>query len=196
MRKIKAWIIFASRTWWLFGIIFALNMVSLRVLFALEDRFQVATGLPVFDTQNDLTSITLLQQLPLYQGTARTAYLHFAAFDFVFPFVAASFLAVLWAWLLRSTTWPIADRLLRWNIPLLAFLVTLFDYLENVSLLTIIYAGFTWEGAVNAAILFKRLKLTGLTLSSTLTGLLMTLAIANWLYRVWQARFQHAKATQ
>ncbi len=161
MSKLIALLIRTSRSPWRFALLAGLNALSLAVLFALEDRFEALTGLSVFDTQNGLTSVALVQQLPRYQGEALEAYLHFATFDFVFPFVAALFLAVTWA------------------LPLYAFLGTGFDYLENLSLLSVLVIDAPSAFAVDATILFKRLKLAALALSGALTGVLVVLAIAS-----------------
>ncbi len=79
MRTISVWLVAASRRWWILGIVAALNFVSFRVLFALEDKFEAVAGVPTFDTQNVLTVATLLAQLPRYVGAARAAYGWFAA---------------------------------------------------------------------------------------------------------------------
>jgi len=195
MRTFATWLVAASRRWWIFGSIFVLNFVSFRVLFALEDRFEAIAGEPTFDTQNDLTVAAVLQQLPRYEGAARVAYGWFAAFDWVFPFVASLFLAVLWAWLLRTNTLPIAQRLLRWNMPMWVFAVTLFDWLENVSLLLIVYGGAPSALLVETALVWKRLKLAGLTASAAITMLLVALAMIGWLYRMWRARMLRTKTS-
>ena len=173
-----------SRSAWRFALLAVLNALSLAALFALEDRFEATTGLPVFDTQNSLTSVALLEQLPLYEGEARAAYLAFAAFDFVFPFVAALFLAVTWALLLRVTPWRLTQRLLACGLPLYAFLGTGFDYLENLGLLSVLVMDTPSAFAVDAAVLFKRLKLTTLALSSALTVVLGVLALLASVQRV------------
>lgn len=195
MHTTNTWIVAASRPWWIFGSISVLNFVSFKVLFALEDRFEAIAHVPTFDTQTDLTPAALLQQLPRYTGAARTAYAWFAVFDWVFPFVASLFLAVLWAWLLRTNTFSIAQRLLRWNMPVWVFAVTLFDWLENISLLVIIYGGVRSSFVVQAALVWKRLKLTGLTASAAITVLLVALALVGLLQRVWRAHMTDIKTS-
>ena len=73
MRTITVWLVAASRRWWLFGRIFVLNVVSLEVLFAVEDRFEAIAGVATFATQNSVTVAPLLAQLPRYQGAAHAA---------------------------------------------------------------------------------------------------------------------------
>jgi hypothetical protein len=187
MNKLTQRLIGISRVWWQFLLVLALNMASFTILFALDDRFEALTEIPVFDVQNNLTAETLRAQLPLYVGEARDAYLAFAAFDFVFPFISALFLAVLWALLLRVNRAALSQTLLRWNFPLLIFLVTLFDYGENIALLTILFAGAP-PLAVDAALLFKALKLNGLAISGMISIALLGFALAHWAYRWWQTR--------
>ncbi len=183
MMKLNGLLVRTSCSWWRFAILAALNAGAFVILFALEDRFRAITGLPVFDTQNGLTPELLVQQLPRYQGEALAAYLYFAALDFVFPFVAALFLAVTWALLLRVTPW-----LLAWGLPLYALLGAGFDYLENVGLLSVIFLDAPSTLLVDTVILFKRLKLTALALSGALTGVLVVLALSVFLRRVWRSR--------
>lgn len=184
MYRVNSWLVRTSRSWWLFLVIVGATFSSLAFLFALENRFEAITGLPVFDTQNDLTPSSLLQQLPRYQGAALEAYLRFAAFDFVFPFVAALFVAVTWALLLRINPSQFVQRL-AWKLPVYAFLGTGFDYLENISLLSVIFLpvetplGFV----VNAAVFFKRLKLATLVLSNVLTVAFLVFAVGAYLRR-------------
>ena len=66
MSRLNALLIRTSRSPWRFALVAALNAGAFAVLFALEDRFEAITGLPVFDTQNYLTPAALEQQLPLY----------------------------------------------------------------------------------------------------------------------------------
>lgn len=188
MNRINNRLIRASRSPWRFALLAGLNASSFAVLFALEDRFEAVTGLPVVDTQNGLTPSALLQQLPLYQEEAMGAYLVFAAFDFVFPFVAALFLAATWALLLWVNPWGVTQKLLAWKLPLFAFMVTGFDYLENLSLLSVLAMDTQSGLIVDTAILCKRLKLVALGLSGALTGVLVMLALIASLQRVWRSR--------
>jgi hypothetical protein len=162
-----------------------LNVAAFAILFSLEGQFEALSGAPTFDTQNDLTSARLLQQLPLYQGEARDAYYRFVAFDFVFPLVAALFLTVWWIVFLQLNTFPLAARLLRWGLPFLPLLTTLWDYLENVCFLLILNSGSTVSTAViEAALLFKQLKLAFLSVCGIASGLLILFLAINVLSRI------------
>lgn len=174
-----------SRNWILFVIMLVVNFASFAILFALEDQFEALTGIPVYDTQNALTTTQILEQLPLYQGEALNAYLRFAAFDFVFPLVSAVFIAVVCTLLLRLNRLKIAQTLLRWRLPLVVLLITLFDYLENVGLLAVLAAAPSPDAAVmNFALVFKQLKLAGLALTGPFIGIPFILLIADVAMRV------------
>ncbi|MCA9914076.1 MAG: hypothetical protein KC496_12030 [Anaerolineae bacterium] len=191
MKRLRQVLYFLSSHWWQVLLVTALNFASFTLLFSLEARFETLTGQPVYDTQNALTPALLRDQLGLYQGEARQAYFLFAAYDFIFPFVAALFVAVLLTWLLRINPTRLAKRLLNWNLPLYAFIGTLFDWMENISLLTVLGYGSTapvfW---VNAAILFKRLKLIGLSVSFTTLFVIAIFTIITWLRHTWKNRSQ------
>jgi hypothetical protein len=170
-----------SRSAWWYGLITALTFVSFAVLQGIDRQFLRLTGAPVFDTQNNLTPALLRAQLPHYQGEARALYAYFAVIDMIFPLVAALFLALTWCWLLRQIGHP--DLSGRWvnRLPLVAFVPTLFDYLENLTFISIVFFGVAADGVLEAAILFKKLKLASLGLCAAITlvlglWLLVTLA--------------------
>lgn len=184
MRAINNLLIAISKKWWAVLLVIVCNFASFGILFGLEDQFEAITGVPVYDTQNELTAELLREQLPLYTGAARDAYLRFAAFDFVFPLVAGIFVAVVWTLLLRFNRWRFAQRLLLWNLPLFPLLGTGWDWLENVSLLTILNAGSApSQSLIDTALLFKRLKLLWLSLDGAGVGVLGMLLVLNMIYR-------------
>jgi hypothetical protein len=182
--------VFAAH-WWALPLTFALNTASLLILFWLEDRFEALSGVPTFDTQNDLTAATLLNQLPRYQGEAASAYAAFSAFDFIFPFVSALFITVLWFLLLRLNKSQLAATLLRVGLPLFPLFTTLADYLENVSLLSILNAGgIPAPALIQMALLFKQTKLTLLSVDAFGTVLLIGFLLGNGVYQ-WVNRQRH-----
>jgi hypothetical protein len=175
-----------TERWWAVILIIALNFAAFGILFALEDRFEALTNQPVFDTQNDLTASRLLDQLPLYQGEARAAYLQFVAFDFLFPAIAGVFVAVLWTLMLRVNTWAFPRHLLRLGLPLFVFMGTFWDWLENITFLLILGSeGTPSVNLVEAALLFKRLKLAWLFLNGPITLLVIGLLLGNLVQRGW-----------
>lgn len=190
--SIRQFIHFLASKWWRVLIITVVNLASFSLLFSLEQRFQALTGQPVYDTQNNLNQAMLLEQLPLYDGQAREAYYIFIAYDFIFPLIPALFIAVVLTWLLQHNPTKLAKRLHDWNLPLLAFVGAAFDWLENISLITVIaYGTSVPEAWLNAAILFKRLKLATLSLSGTTLLVVLIFTVAASLYRVWHWHSQH-----
>lgn len=172
MTRLRRLVQFLSGRWWLVLLVILVNSGSLLVLFWLEERFMALTGQPVIDTQNGITAAGVAEQIVLYSGEARSAYFAFAAFDFVFPFVGALVLAVVMSWLLRHNSTKLAERLLAWNMPLVVFMSTLFDWLENVSIVTTIGFGETAPaGLFTAVVVFKQLKLWTLSIGGGLVGL-------------------------
>jgi len=164
----------------------ALNFASLAILFQLEGRFMALTGTQVFDTQNGLTPALLLEQRALYAGEAREAYLRFAAFDFVFPFVAALALVTLWAFLLQRQPHPWLEALRQRRAYLVPFVVTLCDYGENVTLLRALEVAD--PARAELAIVFKRLKLVSLASTATVTWALVFFVVGLWAWRRFAAR--------
>jgi hypothetical protein len=179
MSGIAAWLKGLAR-WRTLIVVQLANLVSFQVLFWLESRFTALTGKPVFDTQNDLTAAAIREQLPLYAGPARDAYLWFAAYDFVFPLLASISLVMLAAVLLRLNTFGFAQRLLALGAPLLFLFPTLFDWGENVGLLAVLGTTAPSTAAIDTALVFKMLKLTSLSVSASVIGVLFVFALANW----------------
>jgi hypothetical protein len=170
MNSLTQFFVQATKQWWVVVLIFFLNFASFRILFGLEHRFTQLTGTKVFDTQNDLTAQKLLEQLPTYTGEARPAYNAFAAFDYLFPLVAAVFLVVLWTLLLKVNPNKLAKGLLHQNFSLLPFSATLFDWLENLSIAGVLQTSDNPNMfLVNLVIIFKRLKLASLGVTGLLT---------------------------
>ena len=167
-----------SQSWRRVFLVFLLNSVSAAILLALEERFTAVTGLPVFDTQNELTVAMMVEQLPAYQGQALTAYYQFSAFDFWFPLIGGLFFAVVVTWLLRQSRLPLAQRAIERKLPLIFLASTLFDWLENIGFLTVIGQGTAVsELTIRVALLFKQLKLFFLNGSSALLLILIVTTI-------------------
>ncbi len=189
-RSMGSALIAISQHWWAVILVVIANFASFGILFSLEDRFESLSGVPTFDTQNDLTAQRLLEQLALYSGEARTAYFQFAAFDFLFPLIAGLFVAVLWTLLLRLNRWKPVMRLYQARLFLLPLLTTLADWLENISLLSILNTPTAPNEAwVQAALTFKALKL--LLLNVSLAGIVILAALLiydRWLRARWTVR--------
>ncbi len=169
MKALQQAVNYLSDRWWRVLVMMLINLINFQLLFGLEDRFKALTGLPTYDTQNDLTATKLLDQLGLYQGDALAAYYRFAVYDFVFPSVAGLFVAVVVSWLLKRNPTPLAGRLLAAKVPLIVFVGTLCDFGENFGLLSILQIGAAVPDSVlQVTILFKRLKLAMLGVSASM----------------------------
>ncbi len=188
--RLTNFLLTASRSRFLILYTFVLQLGSFFWLQVIGARFaEVTEGFLPFDFQNGLTVEAIRDQLPAYTEASRRLYAYFAAVDFLFPAVASLFLALLTAWSLRSLTTPWADTLLRWNAPAWLVLVALWDWLENIFLLIVIYAypqELMW--AASAALLFKRLKLISLVASAVFVNAVSLTAIFVWLRRKFAER--------
>jgi hypothetical protein len=189
MKILKRSVDYLAARWWRMVMIITINFVSFNILFSLEARFETLTGLPVLDTQNDLSREQILEQIPLYVGEAQNAYLLFAAYDFVFPLISAFFIAVIQTWLLKHNNSSLGQKLRDWNLPLLVFLVTVFDWLENLGILAIVFTNPNipdfW---IYFALTFKRLKLIFLTFSFISLMFTAVFTLFNWIYNRWRLR--------
>ena len=184
-----------ARSWRWFMVLGVLTLLAFRILFWLEERFTRLTGLPVYDTQNDLTTADIVEQLPLYQGAAGMAYTWFALFDFVFPLVASLFIAVVWAFLLRQNSAALAQRLLRWHLPVFPLIAALFDWLENLAILTVIWlTAAPWS--IGLVIIGKQLKLGSLLVIGIVTWILVLFLLLNRGLFVWNRYFRAHKKRQ
>lgn len=172
---------FMTRHFWAIILVFLLNGVALVVLLGAEARFTVLTGLPVFDTQNELTHTQVLEQLPLYEGMARQAYWQFMAFDFVFPLVGGAFFTLLYAFFLRRLPWAWAGWLWSKHLYFVALLMTMFDYLENVGFASTLLSGTPPSAAaIQFALLCKHIKLFSLSVGNVVAGFLLLAFIVAW----------------
>lgn len=155
---------------------------SFRWLRHIGASFAAATsGHAPFDFQDRLTVRDIKAQLPAYTPASKALYRRFFVADLVFPLVASTFLALVWASLLRRPTAPsFARRLPGWT-PAWLFLPTLFDYGENLSFLVLIER---WPRPspvpMRAGVVFKRLKLASLLLAGAGTAALGLARCWSW----------------
>jgi len=134
----------------------------------------VTAGHPPFDLQNSLSVSDVLAQLPHYTDASRKLYLGFAAVDFVFPFVGGLLTASAAAFLMRHGLPTLYERLAARRLFLLFMLPTLFDWLENAAILTVLFASNSPSQTLALpVILFKRLKLGALFTTQPVTVLLI-----------------------
>jgi hypothetical protein len=183
MQKLNNLFVSASDRWQRFVIYGLLIIILLGTLIVLNQRFKGITGILIFDTSDTTTTSALLQELFLYRGEGYRFYLPFALLDLIFPIFIATLTALIWAWLLRKNTMPVAQRLLQWCLPLWAFIEVLFDWTENISLLIAVHNGPRRSFLHEIPILAKQFKWLTFELSLLITVTLLALWIINRLTR-------------
>lgn len=155
-----------------------LVMLSMWALFSAEDAFTAVTGLPVLDTQNDLTAPSAAAQIATYDDAARRAYVLFAVLDYVFPLAASVLLAVVAHRLIAvGPRRASGASLVPPAVALLALLPALADYVENVALTGAVVTGGA-PGWIAVGLAAKAAKLTSLTGTGVLVGALAVVALA------------------
>lgn len=180
-----------AKAWWFLLIVLLLTITSYYVLSSLESHFLALTGIPIFDTQQDLTESQLFEQTNAYEGEARQLYYQIAIVDFVFPLLAAIFFSSLWAICLSHTQWRFAQTLLNRGFPLLPLIATLVDYLENLFFLGMLHSSDDLQAFMRSAtVSATRLKFFGLNLIALISIFLLGLVVANWIYRFLQREQQ------
>lgn len=167
--------------------------LSFYGLFRITHAFAAVTGgFQPFDMQNGLDVAGVLAQLPLYTDDSRRLYAWFAATDFVFPAAGGLVFGGAAAFLMRHAmpsvyAWFEARRGF-----VLFLLPTLFDFLENLAALTVIFLVPSPSQALATVLVgFHQLKLgTLITAHSTtmLLGLFLVLRKTVGLVRPSQAR--------
>lgn len=156
----------------------ALALLSMWALFSAEDAFTAVTGLPVLDTQNDLTAPEAAVQIASYDDAAREAYALFAVLDYVFPLAASLLLAVIAHRLIAlGPRRASGDPLVPPAAALLGLVPAVADYAENIALTGAVLTGGE-PGWITAGLLFKAAKLASLTGMQVLLGVLTVLAVA------------------
>lgn len=185
MNALNSVIIRISKSGWLYVFVFAGFFGTLQALLRIGQRFpELAADAVPFDLQNRLTVEQIFTQLAGYTEEAFQLYYVFTAIDFFFPLFAGLFLGATVAFLLRHSLprwYAIAEQK---NLFVLFLLATLFDWLENITLLSVM-AGYPNELSTIAtlAVAAKIGKLTFVLLFQGLTVLLLIFCAGLWLAR-------------
>ncbi len=185
MNALNQFIIRISKSGWQYVLVFAGFFGTLQALLRIAEHFaELAAGAAPFDLQNQLTVEQIFAQLAAYTEEAFRLYYVFTAIDFFFPLFAGLFLAATVAFLLRHSLprwYAIAEEK---NLFVLFLLATLFDWLENITLLSVI-AGYPNELSTIAtlAVAAKMGKLAFVFLFQGLTLLLLIFCAGQWLAR-------------
>jgi hypothetical protein len=174
-----------SRTWWLYLVVVFLAFGSLRALMVIGELFPPqAGGSPPFDLQNELSALQVYPQVAAYTVKARELYYAFTLIDYAFPFFAGLFIVATIAFALRHSLpswydWLVARKLLP-----VFMLGSAFDWLENITAVTIINLYPTevaWLPGL--LVLAKRCKLALTIVAQAFMVLVLLLAAGKWLVR-------------
>ncbi|MDX2225206.1 MAG: hypothetical protein SFV21_20785 [Rhodospirillaceae bacterium] len=166
-------------------IAFAVQMALLAaMLWLLVPQYQRATGGFVpFDLQVPLTQEMIGIQRGAFSEETLSAYLRFAATDFLFPPAAAVTLILLWAWLVNRAG---VAKLVRWyddGLWLAALIPMALDLAENVLFTRIIAAPVPLPATVDLAVSVHRAKDFALSLTAAVTVALAVGAALGWFRR-------------
>lgn len=183
LSTLNRFIVSCSESWWKVLLLFAGQMVTIRILTNIEKGFPAITNGDVpFDMQNTLQASQVFEQLAGYTQQAFADYYLFQAVDFAFPLFAGLFLAAVCTFALRHAAPRWYSYAVKKNLLVLLLLATLFDYLENLNFLWVVS---TWpEPAVLAAqlgVLAKKLKLACMSIGFALTALFLLGAAGRWI---------------
>jgi len=182
---INRFIIACSQSWWKFLLIFIGQFGTMRILTSITEEFPLVTAGDVpFDMQNTLQSGQIFSQLEGYTDRAFDLYMRFQAVDYFFPLFAGLLLATICAFSLRMASPRLYAVASQRNLFVLLLIPTVFDWLENLSLLYVVNA---WPSqadlAANFAVAAKMAKL-----GSTGIAMLVTLALLLWGTSQWLSR--------
>jgi hypothetical protein len=185
MSSLQAAALRASRTWWLYLLLFGVTIFCLRALTQIGDVFPaVAGGSLPFDLQNGLTAEQVYPQLSGYTDEARSLYRRFTLIDYVFPCAAGLFVAATAAFALRHSYPRWYEWLTTRQLLPLFMLASAFDWLENLAIASAMWLYPAEYGALpQLVILAKRCKLAFIFVSQGITVVLLLVALTRWAIR-------------
>jgi hypothetical protein len=152
------------------------------VFFNINAVFEPMVGAQLFDFQNELTVEQVFQQLPNYNDAALALYSAFVFIDFLFPVFASLTLGAASAFAVRylSSNWyATANRL---NLFTIYFVPATFDWIENISAITVINA-YPNElmAAAGLLVLAKKGKLASVMALQPVSWVLLLVALLKWI---------------
>lgn len=162
---------------WFGAVIFWFAVFGVVLVPAFE---AASSGLRPVDLAFPTTPELIFSQLPSYTDATLRAYGWFAAVDFLYPPTLAMFFASLWAWLFVRTPNSFFVALQSRGILLLPFAAALFDWLENIGFLIVIFSyPPELRGVAEAACAFKTAKLA---VHGADIGLTLIFALVAWIH--------------
>jgi len=188
LSKLNGFIVGCSESWWKFLLIFLGQTGSFQILKRITDQFPAVTAGDVpFDMQNSLSAEQIFAQLDGYSEAAFDLYQLFQLTDYFFPLFAGLLLATVCAFSLRIASPGFYATAISRNLFVLLLVPTVFDWLENLSLLRVVSA---WpnqaELAATLAVAAKMGKLGTMSIAFLVTGVLLFWAIGKWAYNKTQ----------
>ncbi len=183
LAKINRFIINCSQSWWKFLLIFIGQFGTMQVLTRITKEFPLVTAGDVpFDMQNTLQPGQIFSQLEGYTDRAFDLYRTFQAVDYLFPLFAGLLLATVCAFSLRMASPRYYATAVNKNLFVLLLIPTVFDWLENLSLLRVITA---WpqqaELAASLAVVAKMAKLGSMGVAFLATLILLLWGTYGWI---------------
>jgi hypothetical protein len=184
LTKLNSFIINCSTSWWktlLLIIGFAGTISSLmRITASFPDA---SGGHEPFDMQNTLAATDIFDQLATYTDQAFELYAIFQFVDYFFPLFGGLMMATLCAFALRALSAKVYAVVVEKKLLLLFLVPTVFDWLENITLLWAVSA---WpeqvEAAATLAVTAKMAKLVTLFITQPVAILLLIAGLSKWLY--------------
>jgi hypothetical protein len=182
LTRINSFIIGISVSWWKFLLVFIAFNSTLFGLQNITASFpDISGGHQPFDMQNDLQSYQIFEQLSTYTDQAFSAYSLFQAIDYFFPLFGGLVIAAIAAFSLRHLSTKYYEIAVSKNLFLLMFIPTICDWLENLTLLSVIVAWPEEAGTLAAlAVAAKKAKLVTLLIAQPITLLLLLSAALRW----------------
>lgn len=152
------------------------------VFFNINAVFEPIVGAQLFDFQNDLTAEQVFEQLPNYNEAAIDLYYAFVFVDFFFPVFASLTLGAASAFAIRflSSNWY--EKLNGLNAFAIYFIPAMFDWIENISAITVINA-YPTEITFVAGLLViaKKGKLTTVMAMQLISWTILLVALLKWI---------------
>jgi len=184
LKLLNNFIVDCSTSWWktLLLILGFVGTISALMQFTAEFP-AVSGGHEPFDMQNALTATDIFIQLATYTDQAFELYMRFQVVDYFFPLFGGLMMATLCAFSLRALSAKAYAVIVEKKLLLLFLVPTVFDWLENITLLWAVTA---WPDqiqiAATLAVTAKMAKLATLFISQPVALILLITGLPKWLY--------------
>ena len=152
------------------------------VFFNINEVFEPIVGAQLFDFQNNLTVDQVFEQLPRYNDAAIALYYAFVFIDFLFPVFASLTLAAATAFAIRYLSSKWYEKIISLKLFAVYFIPAMFDWVENLSAITVINAYPDELTAVaGLLVIAKKGKLTTLMAIQLISWTFLLIALLKWI---------------